>query len=116
MARRSSRCGWRRPGRFHSKRCEAEAMNDDDEAAEAAGAALEAALLKATRSLENELARILRSSEADFERLALRIAETLARLAIDGAASPAPAEGSAASLNDIAAQVARAAIRGSRFT
>lgn len=90
-------------------------MNEEDEAAEAAGAALEAALLKASRSLESELARILRTSEADFERLALRIAETLARLAIEGAPSSAAAEGST-SLNEIAAQVARAAIRGSRFT
>jgi hypothetical protein len=90
-------------------------MNEDDGAAEA-GAALETALLKATRSLESELARILRSSEADFERLAFRIAETLARLAIERAAPPPPTEGPAASLNDIAAQVARVAIRGSRFT
>ena len=92
-------------------------MNEDDEAAEAAGAALEAALLRATRSLENELARILRTSEADFERLARNIAETLARLAIEGGTpSPALGDGASASLNDIAAQVARVAIRGSRFT
>jgi hypothetical protein len=93
-------------------------MNDDEQAAEAAGAALEAALLKATRSLESELSRILRTSESDLQRLALNLAETLARLAISqqpgaGAASP---EAQATSFNEIAAAVARAAMRGSRFT
>ena len=94
-------------------------MNEDEDAAEAAGKALEAALLRATRSVEGELSRIVRTGEADLERLALRIAETLARLAFEGApqtSTPAPAETGAVSFNQFAAALARAAARGARFT
>lgn len=49
-------------------------MAKDDEAAQLAGEALEQALLKATRSVETELARILKRGEDDLERLAGRIA------------------------------------------
>ena len=94
-------------------------MNEDDEAAEAAGKALETALMRAARTVEGELTRIVRTGEADLERLALKIAETLARLAFDGAAqaaTPAPAETGVASFNQFATAIARAAVRGARFT
>jgi hypothetical protein len=94
-------------------------MNEDEEAAEAAGKALETALMRAARSVEGELARIVRMGEADLERLALRIAETLARLAFEGAPqpnTPAPPETGLASFNQVAAAIARTAARGSRFT
>ena len=94
-------------------------MNEDDEAAEAAGRALETALMRAARTVEGELARIVRTGEADLERLALRIAETLARLAFESAPqpdTPAQPEAGLASFNQIAAAIARAAMRGSRFS
>ena len=100
-------------------------MNKEDEAAQAAGDALEQALLKATRVVELELARILKNGEDDLDRLANRIAETLARLAVDGAMgavfdrAPAPVsadEAGRGSINEVAALVARAAHRGARFT
>lgn len=94
-------------------------MSENEDAAEAAGEALEAALLRAARSVEGELTRIVRTGEADVERLALRIAETLARLAFEGTAqanTPAPAETGMASFNQVAAAIARAAARGARFT
>lgn len=102
-------------------------MAKDDEAAQAAGDALEQALLKATRVVEIELARIVKSGEDDLDRLARRTAETLAQLAIDrtlGAAfdlqAPTPVirgeSGVAGSIDQIATAIARAARRGSRFT
>lgn len=94
-------------------------MTKDDEAAEAAGEALEAALMKATRAVEGELTRIMRTGEADLEKLGLRIAETLARLAFEAPAQasvPAQSETGMGSFNQVAAAVARAAMRGSRFT
>ena len=100
-------------------------MTKDDEAAQAAGDALEQALLKAARVVELELARIVKSGEDDFDRLANRIAETLARLAVDGAmgaffdhgpVSASTGEGAHGSINQVAALVARAARRGARFT
>ena len=101
-------------------------MTKDNEAAQAAGEAMEQALLNATRSIELELARIIRRVEDDLDRLAGRITETLARLAIDGAIG-AVLEGSApvtneardsatGSINQLAAAIARAARRGTRFT
>jgi hypothetical protein len=94
-------------------------MNEDEDAAEAAGKALEAALMRAARSVEGELSRIVRTGEADLERLALRITETLARLAFESPAqtsTPAPTEAGVGSFNQIAAALARAAARGARFT
>ncbi len=98
----------------------------EDEAAKAAGDALEQALLKATRVVELELARIVKAGEDDLDRLARRIAETLARMAIDGAMGPAldgqaPAANSGSSgvqgsINQVAAAIARAARRGARFS
>lgn len=96
----------------------------ETEAAKAAGDALEQALLKATQSVERELARIVKTGEDDLDRLARRIAETLARLAIDGligdasgtGAGAPQSDGAAGSLNQIATALARAARRGARFT
>lgn len=101
-------------------------MMKDNEAAQAAGEAMEQALLKATRSIELELARIIKRGEDDLDRLAGRITETLARLAIDGAigavlegSAPVTNEardGATGSINQLAAAIARAARRGARFT
>lgn len=100
-------------------------MTKEDEAALAAGDALEQALLKATRVVELELARIVKNGEDDLDRLANRIAETLARLAVDGAmeavfdrapASASTNESALGSINQVAALVTRAARRGARFT
>jgi hypothetical protein len=92
-----------------------------DEAARAAGDALEAALMKATQTVERELARIVRAGEDDLDRLARRIAETLAQLALDGviggmgAGPRGDAETQPSSINQIASALARAARRGARF-
>lgn len=101
-------------------------MTKEDEAAQAAGDALEQALMKATRSVELELDRIVKRGEDDLDRLAGRIAETLARLAIDRAigavlegSTPVANEtwdGAAGSINQLAVAIARAARRGARFT
>ncbi len=93
------------------------------EAAKAAGDALELALLRATQTVERELARTVKTGEDDLDRLARRIAETLAQLAIDGVMGSvfggepsSPAERGAGSLNAIATALAKAARRGTRFT
>lgn len=96
-------------------------MAMEEDAAKAAGDALEQALLKATRVVELELARIVKAGEDDLDRLARRIAETLARMTIDGAMGgmQAPASGNEpvqGSVNQIAAAIARAARRGARFS
>jgi hypothetical protein len=76
--------------------------------------------MKAVSSVESELARVVRTGEADLDRLARKVAETLARLAVDnalGAADARPDGGEASgSLNGVAAAIARAARRGARFT
>lgn len=100
-------------------------MTKEDEAAQAAGDALEQVLLRATRVVELELARIVKSGEDDLDRLANRIAETLARLAVDGAMrsvfenapqAPTGNDGLHGSINQVATLVTRAARRGARFT
>jgi phage-related minor tail protein len=99
-------------------------MNEQDNAAKAAGDTLEQALLKATQSVERELARIVKTGEDDLDRLARKIAETLAQLALDGAlggldgggAREAGTTGGASSFNQIATALAKAARRGGRFT
>lgn len=97
-------------------------MADQDEAAKAAGDALERALLKATQAVERELARIVKTGEDDLDRLARKIAETLAQLALDGVigglghAGEAPREDGVPSFNQVAAALAKAARRGMRFT
>lgn len=98
-------------------------MDERDDAA-AAGDALEQALLRATQTVERELARIVKAGEDDLDRLARRIAETLAQLALDGVLGSggdgglpgAARDGPASSLNGIATALARAARRGARFT
>jgi hypothetical protein len=96
--------------------------DERDEAASAAGDALEAALLKATQTVERELARIVKSGEDDLDRLVRRIAETLAQLALDGllgetVQTPRTAtEAGVSSVNQIAGLLAKAARRGMRFT
>jgi hypothetical protein len=57
---------------------------EQDEAARAARDALEAVLPKATQTVERELMRIVKSGDDDLDRLARRIAETLAQLALYG--------------------------------
>lgn len=95
-----------------------------EDGARAAGDALEAALMRATQAVERELARIVRAGEEDLDRMARKIAETLAQLAIDGvlgsaledrdgAGKTTPA--GPASLNGVAAALARAVQRGGRF-
>lgn len=93
-----------------------------DDAARAAGDALEAALLKATLTVERELARIVKSGEEDLDRLARRIAEMLAQLALDGVLGDAQGSSRSSnnaaptSLNQVASALAQAARRGIRFT
>jgi hypothetical protein len=95
---------------------------DFEEQSRVAGEMLERSLMKAVSSVETELGRVVRTGEADLERLARKIAETLAQLAIDsavgGLGSGAPSAGgdAAGSLNGIASAIARAARRGARFT
>lgn len=101
-------------------------IGDDDrpgvfaDQAQAAADALERSLLKAVGTVEAELSRVVRTGEDDLNRLARMIAETLARLTIDGVTGnevQQPGGGArGASLNQIAATVARAARRGARFT
>ena len=92
--------------------------DERDEAASAAGDALEAALLKATQTVERELARIVKSGEDDLDRLARRIAETLAQLALDGLLGETvqtprtAAEAGVSSVNQIAGLLTKAARRG----
>lgn len=101
---------------------EEEIPEDIRERAQATADMLERKLLKAVDAADTELARVIRNGEADFDRLARRIAETLAQLAIDSAfgagSGDARSEGrdAGASLNRVATAVARAARRGSRFT
>ena len=53
-------------------------MSEQEDAAKVAGDAMERALLKATQTVERELARIMKTGEDDLDRLARKIAETLA--------------------------------------
>ena len=96
--------------------------DDRDDLARGAGDVLEAALLKATQTVERELARIVKAGEDDLDRLARRIAETLAQLALDGLLEGG-AEGARShsdvgpsSINQIAGMLAKAARRGARFS
>lgn len=98
-------------------------VEEDGDHAQTAADALERSLLKAVGNVEAELSRVLRTGESELDRLARMVAETLAKLAIDGVAGAAsrsePAvggDGAIGSLNQIAAAVARAARRGARFT
>jgi phage-related minor tail protein len=91
---------------------------DLEEQSRVAGEMLERSLLRAVSSVETELTRVMRTGEADIERLAQRIAAMMAQLALDsvfGGGNSAGGDG-AGSLNGIATAIARAARRGSRFT
>ena len=81
----------------------------------AAAEMLELSLMKAVGNVEAELARVVRAGEADLERLAALFAETLAKLLNSGSFG---GDGSQAgvSANQIAATIARAVLRGSRFS
>jgi phage-related minor tail protein len=92
---------------------------DLEEHSRLAGEMLERSLLRAVSSVEAELQQVVRTGEADLNRLAARIAETLAKLAIDsvfsGAGGDTGGGSGAASTNGLATAIARAARRGSRF-
>ena len=92
---------------------------DFEEQSRVAGELLERSLMRAVSSVETELARVVRTGEADLDRLARRITETLAQLAVDsvfgGGGGSVEGDG-AESLSGIATAIARAARRGSRFT
>lgn len=97
-------------------------MSVDDEArrtgadeAQAMADLLERSLLKAVGSVEAELARVMRAGEADIERLARTVVEILGQLGAASTAAPAGSD-AAASLNQVAAAVTRAARRGARFS
>ena len=96
-------------------------MDRNDEALLVKAAVFEDAMLKSARAIELELDRVIKRGEDQLERLASRIAEVLAGVAIDGAVnavlggreqSSADTGGSA---NQTAAMIARAVSRGSRF-
>ncbi len=95
--------------------------DEHDNTAARAAEAMEQALLKATQSVERELARILRGGEEDLDRIAQRFFERFAELALDSVlegAFGAPAGAGDAerkSMNQAAAAIARAARRGARF-
>lgn len=82
---------------------------------------LERRLLKAVGAADAELARVIRNSEAEFERLTRRIAATLAELAVESVfrgwtgGAPSGETGAAPSPNGIAKAITRAARRGARF-
>lgn len=89
------------------------------EQSRAAAEMLEQALLKALGNVEAELSRVVRTGEADLERLAALFIETIARLANPGdpnSDSGARDVAGASSTNQIAATIARAVLRGARFS
>jgi hypothetical protein len=86
------------------------------------GDALAAGLLNATQTVERQPTRIVKSGDDDLDRLARRIAETLAQLALDGClggyverSTPASDTG-ASSMDRVAGPPAKPARRGTRFT
>ncbi len=99
-------------------------MAESGDEARIAGEHLEAALLRATQAVERELGRIVKAGEDDLDRLARKIAETLAQLALDGVMgsvledgrSPRSQTSAPSSLNGIATALAKAVQRGGRFT
>lgn len=76
---------------------------------------LEQSLMRALGNVEAELARVVRTGEADLERLAALFIETIARLANSGGAVERET-GDAASANQVATTIARAVLRGARFS
>ena len=58
-------------------------MADEQDSARQAAEAMEQALLKATQSVERELARIVRSGEEDLDKLARRFFQRFAEMALE---------------------------------
>jgi hypothetical protein len=81
---------------------------------------LERSLLGAVGRVETELARVVRTGEADLGRLAGLVVEIVAKLATTnvagGVGAGAGEENAAGSLNDVATAIARAVRRGARFS
>ncbi|RYG30521.1 MAG: hypothetical protein EON93_14655 [Burkholderiales bacterium] len=96
-------------------------MDKDDAALLAKAAVFEEAMLKSARAIELELERVMKRGEDQLERLASRIAEVLAGLAVDGVLNAVlgggeqPVDAAAGSANQTAALIARAVRRGTRF-
>lgn len=100
--------------------------------ARAAADEIERAFARAGRVISSEMTSFAKSGEADLDRLARKLVETLAQLAVrsafgaEGALSPvnlvmhvapgAQAADVVSSANQIAAAAARAVRRGARFT
>ena len=89
-----------------------------EERSRAAAEAMERSLMRALGNVEAELARVVRSGEADLERLARLFIEAISRLATTGGSGDSASNeaGSPASANQIAATIARAVLRGARFS
>lgn len=97
-------------------------MDKDDEALLARAAVFEDAMLKSARAIELELERVMKRGEDQLDRLAARIAEVLAGIAVDGALDAVLGGGElsisdsgAGSTNQTASLIARAVRRGARF-
>lgn len=101
--------------------------------ARAAAEQMQAEFAQAGRAVRSELEQLAKTGEADLDRLAKKLLETLAQLAVrqafggaDGGGSPvnvvmnvaagAGASDVVSSANQIAAAAARAVRRGARFT
>ena len=90
-----------------------------DERSRVAAEMLERSLMNAVGRVETELGRVMRTGEADLERLAGLVVEIVARLATAGVAGGAGSAGeanAAGSINEVATTIARAVRRGSRFS
>lgn len=96
-------------------------MDKEDEALLAKAAVFEDAMLKSARAIELELERVMKRGEDQLDRLASRIAEVLARVAVDGALNAVLGGGeqssadTGGSANQTASLIARAVRRGTRF-
>jgi hypothetical protein len=100
-------------------------IEDDDatraleERSRIAAEVLERSLLRALGNVEAELARVVRTGEADLERLAVLFIDTLTKLAgASGSGGDGGTSGSQAgvSANQLAAAITRMARRGARFS
>lgn len=96
-------------------------MDREDEALLAKAALFEDAMLKSARAVELELERVMKRGEDQLDRLAARIAEVLAREAVDGALDAVLGGGEQSvsdprgSANQAASVIARVVRRGTRF-
>jgi hypothetical protein len=89
------------------------------ERAQATADMVERKLMRAVGAAETELARVIRMGEADMERLAVLFIEITAKLANTGASGVGDAANEAGvplSGNQVAVAIARAMLRGSRFS